>query len=135
MKQLASIIAAAFLLFGFVAPVAVTLTGCAATKSQQAYKSADATITTVDAAMKGWADYVVAERRRIASLPSVDRLEPNAALLRKEGNVATAYGRYQDAVRVAQTAVNAAIQSNGTLPADVTAAAASLLEVLQAMNK
>lgn len=135
MKQLASIITAAFLLFGFVAPVTVVSTGCATTKSRQAYKSADATITTVDAAMKGWSDYVVAERRRIASLPSADRLEPNAALLRKEGKVATAYGRYQDAVRVAQTAVNAAIQSNGTLPADVTAAAASLLEVLRAINK
>lgn len=137
MKTIKALIAAALLMLGLVAPVAlVTTTGCKATPQQVAYKSADAVVSSVDIAMRGWADYVVAERKRIASLPPVDQLGPKADLLRKEGRVATAYGRYQDAYKKAHEAVQLALEHNtlghdDQAPRAVSDAASIVLEVIK----
>lgn len=138
MKSLRSLFAAALLMLGFVAPVAlVCTTGCKATPQQVAYKSADAVVSSVDIAMQGWADYVVAERRRIAALPAADQLEPKAELLKREGRVATAYGRYQEAYLKAHDAVKLALEHNrlghnDPLPSAVAAAASIVLDVIKA---
>jgi hypothetical protein len=133
MKTLRSLIAAALLMLGFVAPVAlVSTTGCKATPERAAYKTADAVVSSVDVAMRGWADYVVAERRRIAALPPVDQLGQKADLLRKEGRVATAYGHYQDSMNVAEAAVKIAVANRQPIPADVGAAASTLLSTITA---
>lgn len=105
--------------------------GCKVTPQQIAYKSSDAVVSSVDIAMQGWADYVVAERRRIAALPPIDRGSLGADLLRKEGKVSKALGEYQSAMRSAQAGVNAAIQSKGPLPPLVDGAAAALLSVIK----
>jgi hypothetical protein len=109
----------------------VVMTGCKATPVQIAYKSADAVVSSVDIAMQGWADYVVAERRRIAALPPLERGSLGSDLLRKEGRVFKALGEYQSAMRSAQAAVNAAIASKGPLPPLVDGAAAALLSVIK----
>ena len=107
--------------------------GCKSTPTpvQIAYKSADAVVSSVDIAMQGWADYVVAERRRIAAMPPIDRGSLGADLLRKEGKVAKALGEYQSAMRGAQAGVNAAIASKGPLPPLVDGAAAALLSAIK----
>jgi len=133
MKYIRSILAAAFMLCAMLAPATVFV-GCQSTPAQVAYKTADATVSTVDAAMKAWADYVVAERARIAKLPAGERMDANAALLRREGKVATAFGRYQDAIRAAQAGVKTALSTGGPLPPEVTGAAAALLEVLRSIK-
>lgn len=138
MKTIKALIAAALLMLGLVAPVAlVTTTGCKATPHQVAYKSADAVVSSVDIAMRGWADYVVAERKRIAALPAAEQLAPKSELLKREGRVATAYGRYQDAYKNAHDAVKLALEHNGLghddpLPSAVAAAASIVLDVIKA---
>lgn len=108
----------------------VIMTGCKSTPIQIAYKSADAVVSSVDIAMQGWADYVVAERRRIADLPPLERGSLGSDLLRKEGRVSKALGEYQAAMRSAQAGVTAAIASKGPLPPLVDGAAAALLSVI-----
>lgn len=133
MKTLKSLLAAALLTLGFVAPLAiVATTGCKATPHQVAYKSTDAVVSSVDVAMRGWADYVVAERKRIAALPAVDQLAPKADLLRKEGRVMNAYGEYQRAMNLAEAAVKIAIANHQPPPADVGAAASLVLSTITA---
>lgn len=133
MKTLQSLLAAALLMLGFVAPLAVVATtGCKATPHQVAYKSADAVVSSVDIAMRGWADYVVAERKRIAALPAIDQLGPKAELLRKEGRVVNAYGDYQRAMTLAAAAVKLAIANHQPPPADVGAAASLVLSTITA---
>lgn len=111
----------------------LTYTGC---KSPQlvAYRTADAVVSSVDLAMQGWADYVVAERKRILALAPLDRGSQQADLLRKEGKVLHAYGRYQAAMRVSQSAVNAAIQDKSRLPDNVAAAAAEVLKIVRELK-
>ena len=133
MKTIRSLLAAALLMLGFVAPLAiVATTGCKATPHQVAYKTADAVVSSVDVAMRGWADYVVAERKRIATLPSVDQLAPKAELLKREGRVMNAYGDYQRAMTLAEAAVKLAIANHQPPPADVGAAASLVLSTITA---
>lgn len=138
MKTLRSLFAAALLMLGFVAPVAlVCTTGCKATPQQVAYKTAEAVVSSVEIAMQGWADYVVTERRRIAALPPADQLGPKSELLRKEGRVATAHGRYQEACKSARDAVQLALEHNrlghdDPLPSAVAAAASIVLDAIKA---
>lgn len=133
MKTIKALIAAALLMLGFVAPMAiVATTGCKATPHQVAYKSADAVVSSVDIAMRGWADYVVSERKRIAALPPVDQLAPKADLLRKEGRVMNAYGEYQRAMTLAEAAVKLAIANHQPPPATVASAASIVLDVIKA---
>lgn len=123
----------ALALFG---PVALTLPGCKTpqTANQIAYKSADSVITAVDLAMQGWSEHVVKERRRINALPPLDRGSQSADLLRAEGKVHQAYGRYQASMRVARAAVNASLASGEQLPQAVGDAAAALLELIRELK-
>jgi hypothetical protein len=133
MKTLRYLLASALLTLGLVAPLAiVATTGCKATPHQVAYKSADAVVSSVDIAMRGWADYVVGERKRIAALPLVDQLDPKADLLRKEGRVMNAYGDYQRAMTLAESAVKLAITNHQPPPAAVASAASIVLDVIKA---
>ena len=111
----------------------LSYTGC---KSPQlvAYRTADAVVSSVDLAMQGWADYVVAERKRILALPAIERGSRQSDLLRKEGKVLNSYGRYQSAMRVSQSAVNAAIQDKSRLPDNVAAAAAEVLKLVRELK-
>lgn len=111
--------------------IPIISTGCKSTPHQIAYKSADAVVSSVDIAMHGWADYVVAERRKIAAMPAIDRGSREADLLRKEGKVANALGEYQSAMRAAQAGVNAALRSGGPLPPMVEGAASALLTIIK----
>lgn len=133
MKTIKALIAAALLMLGFVGPAAiVATTGCKATPHQVAYKSADAVVSSVDIAMRGWADYVVAERKRISALPAAEQLALKAELLRKEGRVMNAYGDYQRAMTLAEAAVKLAIANHQPPPADVGAAASIVLSTITA---
>ena len=110
------------------------LPGCA-TPQQTAFKSADAVISSVDIAMRGWADYVVKERRRIKALAPIDQGSQSADLLRKEGRVHQAYGRYQASMRVAHAAVNASLANGEQLPQAVGDAASAVLNLVQELKK
>lgn len=108
-------------------------TGCKATPNQVAYKSAAATVATVDSAMQAWAQYVVIERSRIASLKPIDQGSQAADLLRAEGKVRDAFGRYQTAVAAA--GIGVATAGNAQVAPEVQGAAAALLSVIQANTK
>ena len=90
--------AAFFAAFLIIAPVSVAVVGCA-TPTQQSYAKAQ----DVPTIMAQWADYVVAERARIVSLPAEDRGTPTSDLLRAEGRVFNAYGAYQSAVAIVRS--------------------------------
>lgn len=100
-----------------------------------AYKSADAVISSVDLAMRGWADYVVTERKKINALPAIDRGSKSADLLRKEGKVHQAYGHYQASMRLAHASVSVAIANKDALPQAVGDAAAALLNLIVELKK
>ncbi len=119
------------LILSLLLPVTLTSTGCKSSPTMIAYKSADAVVSSVDVAMMAWADYVVAERLRINDLPPIERGSLGTDLLRKEGKVQMAHGRYRDAMRVSRAAVNSAIQNKERLPDNVGAAAAELLTLIR----
>lgn len=113
MKAIQSLIAALCIACSILTPAAFLVSaGCKSTPHQVAYKTADAVVSSVDVAMRGWADYVVAERRRIAKLPTAEQLGPKSELLKREGRVAKAYGEYQQAVELARDAVRIALEHN-----------------------
>lgn len=134
LKALKALVAAALIALGTVAPVALAFSaGCKATPQQVAYKTADAVVSSVDIAMRGWADYVVAERRRIAGLPAPEQGGPSAELLRRETRVEKAYGEYQQAIKKARDAVDLALEHNSLghddpIPSAVAIAARAVLE-------
>lgn len=135
MKAIQSLIAALCIACSIITPAAfVASTGCKSTPHQVAYKTADAVVSSVDVAMRGWADYVVAERRRIAKLPTAEQLGPKSELLKREGRVVKAYGEYQQAMTLAEAAVKLAI-ANGTPPPANVGAAASLVVSTIAANR
>ena len=79
--------------------------------------------------MSGWADYVVAERVRIATLAADQQGPANDELLRKEGTVLTAYGNYQTVVRL-----GAAISTPNSAKS-VAQAAADLIKLINETKK
>ena len=111
--------------------LAPALTGCKSTPVLLAYQSADAVISSVDLAMRGWADHVVSERRRIKKLPAIDQGSQAADLLRKEGKVATAHGRYVASMEAAEAAVGLAYTTRSSLPQSVSDAASALLAIIK----
>lgn len=131
MRKTIRLLFMALALFG---PVAFT--GCKTPQSAPmiAYKSADAVITAVDLAMQGWADHVVKERRRIKALPAIDQGSQGADLLRQEGRVHQAYGRYQASMSLAHAAVNASLASGDQLPQAVGDSAAALLALVRELQ-
>lgn len=120
------------LCFGLLTGI-VAETGCKSTPNQIAYKSAAATVATVDSAMQAWAQYVVTERARIAALKPIDQGSQAADLLRAEGKVREAFGRYQSAV--ASAGVGVATASSASAAPEVQGAAAALLSVIQSNTK
>lgn len=85
--------------------------------------------------MRGWADHVVSERRRIKALPTVDQGSQAADLLRKEGRVATAHGRYVASMEAAEAAVGLAFNNRGMLPQGVSDAASALLAIIKEVRQ
>jgi hypothetical protein len=116
--------------FAIALPPAV-LTGCKSTPNQIAYQSADAVISSVDLAVRGWADHVVSERKRIKAMPAMERGTAESDLLRKEGKVIDALSRYHVAMGAAEVAVGVAFTQGKPLPETVSAAASALLAILK----
>ena len=100
--------------------------GCKSTPNAIAYKASAATVATVDASMRAWADYVVATRRLNEAS---DNEKGKADLLRREYIVRSAFARYQEAVTAASVGV-ATASGVGFAP-NVAGAAAALLSVIQ----
>lgn len=131
MKRIAQLIVCIAALAMAATPVAIV--GCK-TPQQAAYQSADAVISSVDVAMRAWADYVVAERAAIRALPPAERGSRESDLLRREGRVVIAYGRYQDAMRVSEASVAAAIGDGKALPQNVGASAVELVNLIRSLT-
>lgn len=111
-----------------IAPTAFIAVGCT-TPQQTAYKTSASVVHGVDLAMQGWADYVIAERVRIASLSNEEQGPAKDALLRKEGSVLNAYGSYQTAVRLA-----AALNTPNSAAA-ISQASADLVKLINETKK
>jgi hypothetical protein len=107
------------------------LTGCKSTPNQIAYQSADAVVSSVELAVRGWSDHVVSERKRIKAMPALDRGTAESDLLRKEGRVIDALGKYHAAMEAAEVAVGVAFTQGKPLPETVSAAASALLAILK----
>jgi hypothetical protein len=101
-------------------------TGCQNSTQRTAFNTTASAVTTVDAAMTGWGQYVVAERARIKALPATDQQAASVLLSNKEGRVKAAYDKYVEAMTAALSL--AAAGSSGTL--STADAAAALISVI-----
>lgn len=112
--------------------------GCASRSAENvAFNATASGITTADAAISAWADYVVAERRRIETLKATDpgaALEAGNRLLVNEGKVSSAYYTYQDAARAAVLAGANASDGNQSPAARIAAAAAPLITLVTTLT-
>lgn len=129
------------LLFGLAAVLGVLCTtGCGSqpkSPARIAYTATDSAITTADSAISAWADYVVAERARIATLKATDpgaALDAANKLLVNEGRVSSAYYKYQDAARAAVLAGSASADAPGNAAASIAAAAAPLISLVASLT-
>lgn len=108
--------------------------GCASRSPENvAYNATASAITTADAAISAWSDYVVAERRRIKALKATDpgaALEAGNRLLVNEGRVSSAYYQYQDAAKAAVLIGASASNSTNSPAARIAAAAAPLIALV-----
>lgn len=110
--------------------------GCATNKSPTriAYTATDSVLTTADAAIVAWADYVVAKKREIAAVQALGgeenigrALGMRTDLLKAEGKVAKAYDNYQIA---ATNAVTLGSTSTGNIEAQLATALSVLINVV-----
>jgi len=115
--------------------LAPALTGCKSSPQLIAYQSADAVISSVDAATREWALYSQREHKRLHKLPAIEQGTQLADLLRKEGRVATAHGQYVAAMEAAEVAVGIAYTKRGNLPQSVSDAAAKLVATIKEVRK
>jgi len=76
-----------------------------------AYVTVGAVLEAADAAMIQWANYVVAEEDRIATLSPGDRIGARSDLLRREGKVQMAFEKYKKAMLAAKIALKSALQN------------------------
>ena len=106
-------------------------TGCKATPQQIAFNTTEGVVKSVDIAMKEWYRWLVAEERRVAALPAIDQGSQRTDLIRKDGRVREAYGRYQTAMG----GVEVAAMSTGQIPVDAQQAAAALLKITKELQK
>lgn len=124
------------ILLGLALLLGITLAapGCATRSTESiAYNATASAITTADAAISAWGDYVVAERSRIEKLKATDpgaAIEANRNLLNKEGQVSSAYYQYQDAARAAVLIGASASNSTNSPAARIAAAAAPLIALV-----
>ena len=109
----------------------VIMTGCKATPQQIAFNSTEGVVKSVDIAIREWYRWLVAEERRVAALPPIDQGSQRADLIRKDGRVREAYGRYQAAI----AGVEVAAMSAGQIPPDASQAAAALLRITKELQK
>lgn len=109
----------------------VVMTGCKATPQQIAFNSTEGVVKSVDIAMREWYRWLVAEERRVAALPPIDQGSQRTDLIRKDGRVREAYGRYQ----AAMAGVEVAAMSTGQIPPDASQAAAALLRITKELQK
>ena len=109
----------------------VVMTGCKATPQQIAFNTTEGVVKSVDIAMKEWYRWLVAEERRVAVLPPIDQGSQRADLIRKDGQVREAYGRYQTAMG----GVEVAAMGAGQIPPDASQAAAALLKITKELQK
>jgi hypothetical protein len=110
---------------------APAFTGCKSTPQQIAFNSTEGVVKSVDIAMREWYRYLVTEERRVAALPPIDQGSRRADLIRKDGRVREAYGRYQTAMG----SVEVAAVSTGQIPPDASQAAAALLRITKEFQK
>ena len=75
---------------------------CMRSKPNQA-KAVQAVVDAVDIAMRGWADYVIAERKRASVAAEPQQSQIREQLVRKEVIVAYAFERYQKTVAAVKT--------------------------------
>jgi hypothetical protein len=106
-------------------------TGCKATPQQIAFNSTEGVVKSVDIAMREWYRWLVAEERRVAALPPIDQGSQRSDLIRKDGRVREAYGRYQ----AAMAGVEVAAMSAGQIPVDAQQAASALLKITKELQK
>jgi len=111
--------------------LAPAFTGCKATPQQIAFNTTEGVVKSVDIAMREWYRYLVTEERRVAALPPIDQGSQRADLIRKDGRVREAYGRYQTAM----AGVEVAAMSAGQIPVDAQQAAAALLKITNELQK
>ncbi len=109
----------------------VVMTGCKATPQQIAFNTTEGAVKSVDIAMKEWYRWLVAEERRVAALPAIDQGSQRAELIRKDGRVREAYGKYQASI----AGVEVAAMSAGQIPPDASQAAAALLKITKELQK
>lgn len=105
--------------------------GCKATPQQIAFNSTEGVVKSVDIAMKEWYLHLVAEERRVAALPAIDQGSQRAELIRKDGRVREAWGRYQTAIG----GVEIAAMGAGQIPPDAAKAAAELANIVKEMKR
>lgn len=105
--------------------------GCKATPQQIAFNSTDGVVKSVNVAMKEWYRWLVAEERRVAALPAIEQGGRRAELIRKDGRVREAYGRYQAAMAGAEIAAMGA----GQIPVDASQAAVALAKLVEEMKR
>lgn len=107
------------------------MTGCKATPQQIAFNSTEGVVKSVDIAMREWYRYLVTEERRVVALPPIDQGSQRADLIRKDGRVREAYGRYQ----AAMAGVEVAAMGAGQIHPDASQAAAALLKITKELQK
>ena len=105
--------------------------GCKATPQQIAFNTTEGVVKSVDIAMREWYLYLVKEERRVAALPAIDQGSQRAELLRNDGRVREAWGRYQTAIG----GVEVAAMGAGQIPPDAAKAAAELANLVKEMKR
>lgn len=125
MKLILSLVAALSLV---CAPVAII--GCK-TPQQTTYKATAVTVRSVNLAMEGWMDYVMAEEKRIAALPKPEQIPAKQALLAREGRVMNAYGEYQNTIKSFRAAMVTTANSDTLTHPELVAVANTLLSVIK----
>lgn len=110
------------------------LTGCKSTPNQVAYQSAKTVTTSVSVAMSAWYDWLVAEEHRVAALPAIEQGSRRSELIKMDGRVRVAYGKYQASMRAAEASVNLALAADKRLPEQVGVAALEVLKLIDELK-
>ena len=84
--------------------------------------------------MSAWYDWLVAEEHRIAALPAIEQGGQRAELIKRDGRVRSAWGKYDAAMRASEASVNAALGSGQRLPEHVGVAALEVLKLIDELK-
>ena len=105
--------------------------GCKATPQQIAFNTTEGVVKSADIAMREWYLHLVKEERRVAALPAIEQGSQRAELIRKDGRVREAWGRYQTSIGVVEVAAMGA----GQIPVNASQAAAALIKIVEEMKR